>query len=953
MKTKHSLFRLSFALLFTINSFLSFSQSSLTAKDLSTSPIYDGNAVPSAVGFTATYSAITPTITYADGAMKVSCATAQTAYFTATNATTQKFQPTGDYTVEFRVKVPVFSGSGRGFELYLRDGVYVHNFFVVTNERMYFNLTPTVVSYYLDATRYHTYRYAVLRASGQTHCWIDGVYRGLVTTYSATSGAYTLQFGKSSTAPVTDFYLDYLTYDLTGAFKPTATVLEEPALSTKNVATAPSLDGTQLPVNAGWTLPTVAGSTYTVACTDGILNMDCPATTQYLFQSPVVSSPATFSFEFKAKVSATNGRGMDIVIGSQLLCLTNNKLYNNTDGTSIAPLFEFTDTNFHVFRFTGSGTNKYVDVWVDGRYAGVTNVSTATKFQLGKSQTANSATLSIDYATIDIAGSYKPLQTTATDYFRSSASGTYGSNNLWESSSDNTSWTYATSLPTASANSITISKGHLVALDATTTTSNLSVNAGAKLTINTGVTLSTTSFTLESDALNGTATLINNGIVNATTANVQQHLTGKTGPTTTDNWWYVSSPVSGAKSGVFNPAGGSNLFGYYNEATVAYPQITDNNTDLEIGKGYVVKLGGSDAVYNFSGPLNSGEITLYPTCTGTTAPKRGFNLIGNPYPSYINWNSVEKNNVLNTIWYRTRTVGGTMTFDTFDGTIGTDNGKNGEVTKSIPPMQAFWIKVNPNFNTGTLVFRDSIRSHQNQALTTNRLKAPALSERQIIRLKVSNGINGDAAIIVANPDALDEYDSYDSPKISNENNDIPEIYTVTNNENLVINYLNSIVQNKELALGFRPGISTNFTIEANEISNIDSDIKVILVDRLRDKEHELIVGNPYIFTSDDATPTNNRFSILFKSKSGTTDVENADSNGILIYKRPDNRISITYNELLNNHSHVSVYNIMGQKIMQQELTHAITTINKVFNRGVYLVAVSNDKKVFTKKIIVE
>jgi hypothetical protein len=272
---------------------------------------------------------------------------------------------------------------------------------------MYFNNT-TIVSYYLDATRYHTYRYAVLRATGETHCWIDGVYRGKVVTLQAASGAYLIQFGKSSTVNIIDFYLDYFTYDLTGAYMPTTTVLEEPTLTAKDVAVTPSLDGTKLPVDAGWTLPTVSGTAYTVASTDGFLNIDCPVSNQYVFQSPVTATNNLYSFEARAKVSAATGRGMDIVIGTQLLCLTDTKLYNNSDGGSNAPLYQITDNNYHIFRFAGSGTGKYAHVWVDSQYVGVTNVASASKFQLGKGNSSSATTLSIDYATIDNTGSFKP-----------------------------------------------------------------------------------------------------------------------------------------------------------------------------------------------------------------------------------------------------------------------------------------------------------------------------------------------------------------------------------------------------------------------------------------------------------------------------------------------------------------------------------------------------------------
>lgn len=406
------------------NAVYGFSQAGFTSKDLSVNPIYDGAALPGA-SYTTVYSTTPPTITNTGGSLVVQCAANQTVTYGLTNLTTPAFLPTGDYTIEYRVKVPVYNG-GRGFDLYVRDGVNQHAFFCITNERLQSLITSsstTVASYYLDATRYHTYRYAVTRSTGESDVWIDGVYRGKITTKAATSGVYNFTFGKSSTANIIDFYLDYLTFDLTGAYKPTNTVLEEPALTAKDVSTSPDLDGTVLPDAAtpAWTIPTLSGTEYSISSTDGVLYLDCPVNNQYLFQSPVVSSNNLFTLEFKAKVTAATGRGMDIVIGSQLICLNTTSLYNNTDGGSSAPLFEISDNNFHTFRFTGSGTGKYVDVWVDNQYIGVTNVSSATKFQLGKSNSSSATTLYLDYATIDNAGSYKPLLiTTQTDLVKSS-----------------------------------------------------------------------------------------------------------------------------------------------------------------------------------------------------------------------------------------------------------------------------------------------------------------------------------------------------------------------------------------------------------------------------------------------------------------------------------------------------------------------------------------------------
>jgi len=510
---------------------------------------------------------------------------------------------------------------------------------------------------------------------------------------------------------------------------------------------------------------------------------------------------------------------------------------------------------------------------------------------------------------------------------------------------------------------LTVNNSVGVLIDNSFTVNTVTIKPGSKLTLNIGKTLTVTNFTNNSDAT-GTGTLLDNGtlIVSGTT-NVQQFLNGHTGTSTRANW-YLSSPVSAATCSVFDVATLTNKLTYYNETVPGYAaQITNNATALTPGVGYVTYIGGGDATYTFTGgSLNNGDITLTPTRTGTAEGKRGFNLVGNPYPSYLDWNSVEKTNVRSTIWYRTLLSGsstGVMTFDTFDGTTGTANGQNGAVSRYIPPMQAFWVRVDADpvlpdtQSTGSLVFKNTARSHQDQSLVTNRLRAPKIDESQILRLKVSNGINSDAAIVVTDPNAMDVFDNYDSQKMTNANVNVPEIFTLAGSEELVINHMNSLGENKEMTLGFRPGKTSDFTIEATEVSNFSNDMKVMLLDKLTGVEQELAVGSPYSFTSD-ATATNDRFSILFKTSSIATGLNNATNNqNVLVYRNLNNHIAVICNQGIDDLSSVSIYNAVGQKLSNQKLAKTSTEINGAFTAGVYLVTVHNGGQTVTKKVIIK
>lgn len=538
-------------------------------------------------------------------------------------------------------------------------------------------------------------------------------------------------------------------------------------------------------------------------------------------------------------------------------------------------------------------------------------------------------------------------------YFRSKVSGDWINKEIWESSSDNTNWINAVAFPTADAISISISNGHTVTITDNSTASTLTINPGAHLTLNSGQTLTATKFNINSDATNGTGTFVDlnstGGLTVSGTTNVQQYLTNGRN-------WYVSSPVSGTTSNVFAASSSYPLY-YYDEAhgsTTPWPQITNTSTLLGVMTGYVANVAASGAVTFTGGTLNTGsqQITLYRT-TGQT--KEGFNLVGNPYPSYINWESATKTSLLSTMWYRTKNSSNAYyVFDTYNAIDHLGTGNNGTaVTQYIPPMQAVWVRVTAG-NTGTLGFDNTMRSHQDQSVTTNRLKAPAEINtlQQVLRLQVSNGINSDEAIVLFNPNASDGYDAYDSPKMSNNDAAIPEIYTLAGTEQVVINGLNSVTPNEELPLGFTTGTSNTFTIKATEISNFDAETKIVLKDNnLLNTEQELTVGSAYSFTSDVASTTD-RFSVIFRTTGAVTGIPTAANDpNLLVYRNANNQIAVQIKGQLNDSYALDVYNSVGQRLAGKQVTAGITIIDAP-QSGVYFVTVKGNGINTTKKVVI-
>jgi len=541
-----------------------------------------------------------------------------------------------------------------------------------------------------------------------------------------------------------------------------------------------------------------------------------------------------------------------------------------------------------------------------------------------------------------------------TNNFRTTGSGNWNDLSTWQTSSDNINWTPAVVFPTTYANSIEIESAQTITLTENLSASDVNIKAGGKLTLNSGKTLTANSLTLNSDAT-GTATYVDNGTTTVTTATVQQYLPAARN-------WYISSPITtktvptGSIYFGYQESGDNSDFAGVSGAT-AYWKPYREGTSLTAGKGYIAQPSG-ETTLAFNGTLNTGNTTVQLSRTAS-ATKPGFNLVGNPYPSYLNWNAVTKTNVGTTCWYRTKTApdlnsNTSYVFDTYNAT-GNEHTNLGATTVSnlIPPMQAFWVRIDAGQTTGSLTFNNSMRSHADVSNNKMKISSSPKLLQQTIHLQISNGLNKDETVVYFNPNASNGFDTYDSPKMTNDNAAIPEIFTVADNQQLVINGMNSLPLDTEIPLGFTTKTANTFTITASEMVNLDSGVRIILKDKqnLSNPEQDLTSGIGYSFSSE-VTSSANRFSIIFKSPSITTGIEKPETNAlnIQVYKNLNNQIIIKLNE--NQNGTVTICNAIGQNLYNNKLTGTSTVINRSFGSGVYFVKVDSNGVSATRKIVI-
>ncbi|MDD5053118.1 MAG: T9SS type A sorting domain-containing protein [Sulfuricurvum sp.] len=563
------------------------------------------------------------------------------------------------------------------------------------------------------------------------------------------------------------------------------------------------------------------------------------------------------------------------------------------------------------------------------------------------------ADLSSSGVTTDISGNTRPTGSGKVDIgayeyisYQSNTSGNWGDYSTWQLSADGSTFTSlpdATYVPTSSmAGSVSILNGHTVTVAANATSRALNVNAGGKLTLNNEVTLSTIALNLMSDPTLGTGTFVdqntNGGLSVTGTTTVNQSLQ----PASAVRTWYITPPVASV-----TPTPALSIIKYFdetfNDPTPANNWVSSSTMVAKVGY-QVVPVAGNDI--SFSGTLNNGNQDITLTSRAGTVNKAGFNLIGNPYPSYLDWNLVTANSANSalmrstTMWYRTKTAG-VYSFWTVNGDgVSSPNG----ASSLIPPMQAFWVRANGG--GGTLALTNGMRSHA--PVADMLLKAPASKKtaNTLVRLQVSNGINTDEAVIYFSANASNGMDVNDAPKMSNDNVDIPEIYTTVGAEQIVINGMNTIPLDTPIGLGFVPGNASSFRLTANEISNLPTDLKVILKDNVTKTETDLTDGVS-IYQFSPVVTSSDRFSVIFRSNGTVTSVETPQDNSILVYSNAPQQLIVMCNNL-HLGSMLSVYTAIGQKLVSQQLTSTSTQIGGKFTPGVYMVKVNNT----TKKVII-
>ncbi len=381
-------------------------------------------------------------------------------------------------------------------------------------------------------------------------------------------------------------------------------------------------------------------------------------------------------------------------------------------------------------------------------------------------------------------------------------------------------------------------------------------------------------------------------------------------------WHFISAPVSGIQSGMF----AGNYLQLYNESLHQWEDITVLDHDLSAVHGFSLWYNaggkGPGTTFTFSGTPFTGTQNYALSFTEYSSSgdaNEGANLVGNPYPSYLDWDEVNG--------YGTKYTYNGNGYDVY-----TPTGDYGAGSRYVAPMEGFFVVTNSNGTEFTLT--NAMRTHN-----SSKKEASALTNGIVLSANSQN--YSDALYIVFDQSANENFElPRDAWKFISGTTGICQIWSQCPDGNLAVDVR---PETKSIQLGFANNEAGTYSIGIQEIADIST---AMLEDTKLNIFHDLSEG-AYSFDwrlNDDET--------RFKLHLNTTAVSEINGSAVQAYVAGGNIIIQSEQQP----QRITLTDITGRILGVWKNTENIPVPTTT---GVYLVTIETDNQRITKKIIVE
>lgn len=351
-------------------------------------------------------------------------------------------------------------------------------------------------------------------------------------------------------------------------------------------------------------------------------------------------------------------------------------------------------------------------------------------------------------------------------------------------------------------------------------------------------------------------------VQNATIADLQQEIpvtgpfTGSsacTGCGAAASMFYYSEPVI---TDVNNSGAADMGDGYVSHPSASATEI------LAPGRGYSLFVRGnllSSTAWDVRGTINSGNtsaVTFPVTFTSSGTPANdGWNLVGNPFPSTIDWNAASgwtKANLTGTIYITDNGGAGTQ-HASWNGVVGNNGG-----SRYIATGQGFWVKAD-GAGAPVLQANENVKAPGQQTIF---FREPELNN--LLRVTMTKGAIRDEAVIHFRHDATAGFDAHaDALKLPNATFNLSSLQS--NGVKLAINSFADALCGTEVKLAVENSAPGNYNFEFASQASFPAWITMVLKDNLTGNVVDIRAAGSYGFsvTSNTASYGTDRFRIIF------------------------------------------------------------------------------------------
>jgi hypothetical protein len=395
---------------------------------------------------------------------------------------------------------------------------------------------------------------------------------------------------------------------------------------------------------------------------------------------------------------------------------------------------------------------------------------------------------------------------------------------------------------------------------------------------------------------------------------------------------FVSAPVADALSGVF-----MNMYlrKYDEPASNWGNYIVPTDVDLISMQGYELYSPYSDTRY-FEGVPNHGEMTQ-----DISSMNDGWNLIGNPYPCYLDWQSDDqsglawqRDDISKAIYYLDAAGSGNYSvYLPGQQGVSINNG-----SRYIPPMQGFFVKakhegvVKVNKQAIAAITEQPMELLQNTALKF-RVSGNGFSDESVVRFEPASTFSFD-----------DDYDAYKIPGTGAG----PAIYTSDpDGIQMAVNTMPSLSSSLVVPISVKSTVEGEYTLQISGASNFEFRYPLTLEDKLTQSFVDLRIDSVYTFNlSPGSDPM--RFVLHFDV------IEGIDQNSALHPEITLTDGNLKIGQLGGQNCSIDVIGLDGKQLLKTTALMA-SEIQIPFqgNHGIYIVKVTTKSTCYAHKLYAE